>query len=70
MRTRSRLLTALGAALLSLLLVVPALAGRDEERTITVVTDEGETFVCHVSVTIPCCTDASSASTLAGPVTE
>jgi hypothetical protein len=48
MRTQNRLLTALGAAFLSLLLVVPALADRDEERTITVKTDEGESFVCRI----------------------
>ncbi|MBC8423759.1 hypothetical protein H8E07_06510 [bacterium] len=47
MNTRNGLLTALTAVLLAALLAVPVLADDDEGRKITVITDEGETFVCH-----------------------
>ena len=40
---------ALWAILLSLILIAPVLAGDDENRTITVITDEGEKYVCTFS---------------------
>jgi len=49
MNTRNTLLTALLAALLSTLLLVPALADDDKGRTVTVITEEGETYVCKFS---------------------
>ncbi len=39
----------LWAILLSLILVAPVLAGCNEDRTITVITDDGEKFVCTFS---------------------
>ncbi len=47
MKKQTRFLSVLGAAVLTLLLAFPVLA--DDERTITLITDEGETFVCHFS---------------------
>jgi len=41
--------TALLAILFSLILVAPVLAGDDDDRTITVITDDGEKFVCTFS---------------------
>ncbi|MBU0742607.1 hypothetical protein KKG45_13160 [bacterium] len=49
MPKRNRFLAVLGAPLLTLLLGVPAQAGDGDGRTITLITDEGETYVCHFS---------------------
>ncbi len=48
MQTRNKHVTAILAILLSLVLVAPIFAGDDDDdRTITVITDDGEHFVCH-----------------------
>lgn len=47
MKTRTPQPAAWIAALLSLLLVVPALAGGDKSHTLTLITDDGEHYVCQ-----------------------